>query len=266
MIPIVSWSLDEDRGLVTALNTSTSSLPIACWGCEVGNWFSMFSHHDMGGMGCEVLNKNITCSETLLQTSVEFQLVDGIFRINSEDRLCDGAVWRTYTLEPLEESMLGDFVMRHVASTCNCPDVMLSGQLLHHAGKNRMVTAPASSIELLGSGIHLQSQLLEMDSPSGFDRMSYARDEPPNLWILHHRFIANKHDADAYVLRIRHWIRRFEPRGLGKLLCASPLFRFSERHGWMRPTVQSTALRRVRPGDTLKIRTKIFFVREKYSC
>lgn len=260
-VPVTGWTIDADRGIVCSIRAGTFTAAMACWGCEAGNWHGQFSHHDFGGPECDVLASRIRADGQSLSTRFDFALPGARLRISTSDTLVSGTILRRAALEALDDSLVGDFVLRHALPAAVWPVALLEGEPLRHLAANRMTLRPACEATCAGATISLRSSILDMVGNPGFERVTYARDEAPATWVIHHRFIASREAADLFALRFRHFIRHVRPGGLQGLLAAGPLFRFSERHGWMRPTVQTMALIRMSRGQRLDVATRLSLFR-----
>lgn len=256
MTPIKSWSICNEKGLVTRLITNSGAITISSWGCEFGDWVGTFAQHAMGGLNSSIVERHIDATENSISCRFDIALPTGYISSTSEDFLLDGVIHRTYSLRSLGESLIGDFVVRHAVPSAEWQKVQIGRHWCTHHNRNRMVQLPEDRIECVSQDIKLISEVIGITKHPAFERVSYARDEIPGRWICHHRLLASKQGSDAFVVRIRNWTTISNSVRFYRLL-RYPLWRLAERHSWVRPTIQICGLVRMQPDEKLLIHTRI---------
>lgn len=254
-IPILSWSVDNNTGLVTRLDASEVSVSVASWGCEFGDWHGYFAQHGAGRVSAEVSDARVSASEKQCHAEFEVRLQSGRFLVQCVDEICEGEIHRDYRLRALGRAKIGDFVVRHA---CGLPfeKAVIKGFTLDHKRRNVWHQHATSQAAVWSRALTLRSWTVKSEAPEGFDAVSYVRDEPPNVWVVHHRLLANWWRSERFVLRVARNTYEW-PRSVRSLLPAAALWRLGERQKWRSPTLQVQGLIALHDNESMRICTRM---------
>jgi len=239
-VPIEHLAFDAQTGCVTALVWAGGTVPVESWGCEFGNWHGFFSQARMGGTAVEVRRRQVVGGPQEVTARFDVAYPGGTFRFTGREMLADGRLQRRYELEALERSTLGDFVVRLGAAASRWPEARLGDRRLDHRNRNRMVLLPERTARLVGPDLHLVSTLAAVDCPDSLDVLTYVRDEPGGLWIVHHRLLTRDGACDEYAFRFwRGTWSSYDHSWLRWKLMRRLFWRLAERRpGLIRATIQ----------------------------
>lgn len=261
-VRLTGWERDEHNGCVTRLHTDEGPIDISSWGGEGGDWFSAWHQHRRAGTQAEVVRWDVTSpSPREFITDVEYTQPTGRFRFVAIDRLMEDEIQRDYRLEALEERTgVGDFVVRAAFPGAVWPRGEITGRSLTYQARNELQMHPVREARLNNDKLCIVSEIVEAQCPRGMQIVSYLRDQPPDRWILHHRFITTKDGSDEFVLRIRYatWGSQRHPLLVNKAI-RNLLWRWSERHwGKFRlPTIQVCGTVYLSPGEPCRMKTRL---------
>ncbi len=261
-VPINRIDVDPRTGCVVRFLHDDGDFDVASWGCEFGNWFGFFSQARMGGTAVDILRKEVMPTAECVETRFEVRLPGGHYCFEGRDYLDQGEIRRRYVLRAIEESTLGDFVIRAALCGGRWSEGRIAGKRLMHSSKNRMYQYATSEASVCGGRWSLGFQTLDTIYPATLDNLLYLRDEPPGLWILHHRLLTRNGACDEYVLRIRRriWSSRANPI-VGNPVLRKMLWRFAERVPLPIPTVLAGGNIVMKAGDELVMSSKMYLDR-----
>jgi hypothetical protein len=238
-IPIKSFSSDSDTGCISSFETVRGLIYLDGWGCEFGNWRGFFSQQRMNGLGAELVSKQIVQTRDQIRTKLEVLLPHGHFEFNGTDSLVSGAILRTYALTALRKSALGDFVVRTAVHGNDWPLASLGNKVVRHRKRNRMLERKEPEVLLSSEGLVLSIKVDYIRCHESMDFVTYVRDEPPHLWVIHQRLLARNGECDEYVLRVRrHVVSDGQWPIVGNKYVRTALWRISEHFWGILPTFQ----------------------------
>lgn len=264
-VEITGFDYNPDSGCITAVKHSKGEIPIESWGCEFGNWYGFFSQAKTGGTNVDVIEKAVEGSEREIKSRFEVALPRGRYLFKGSETLVKGRIKRKYIIRALERSTLGDFVIR--AGLCSRRWVRgyLGGRELRHRRSNTMVQLPESTACVRNDQWQIKFVMGETSSPKPLDVLTYLRDEPTGLWIIHHRLLAKDSDCEEYVLRFRNkiWSSR-EHKSVGWKLSRKLLWRCAERRLKRLPTLQIGGNILLASGEEVKMNSSVSL--ERFGC
>jgi hypothetical protein len=261
-VRLTGWERDERNGCVTRLDTEEGPIDVQSWGGEGGDWFSAWHQHRRAGTQAHVVRWELSApSPREFRAVIEYDQPTGRFRFVAIDRLMEDEIQRDYRLEAVDgPTGVGDFVVRAAFGAREWPRGEIVGRALTHRALNELQMHPVQEARLENDKFCLVSEIVEAECPRGMQIVSYLRDQPPDRWILHHRFITTKDGSDEFVLRLRYstWGSRRHPLLVNPLV-RKLLWRWSERH-WGKfglPTVQVCGTVYLSPGEPCRMKTRL---------
>jgi len=190
----MNYTIDESSGLLTFYPDDTA---IEC-GFEIGNWLSYVSAgRDKTKAIHNVVNSQTSAGKIVMAHKVA--LGDYEFHVEQEERISNSILRRQFTVTPITLSLLGDFVVRFSFSDCGDADVIIDGKTITHQNRNIYHQYETDRVEIEGSDGRFEVETTDLSIPDGMDYVMYARDEPPDTWVIHARALTR--NVDRGVLR-----------------------------------------------------------------
>jgi len=226
------------------------------WGFELGNWYSCFYQEKLAGVSSAVAFKKVNVQKNGVEAEFYIKLKKGKFKVNIKEKILKKCtIVREYTLEALEKSYIGDFVVRSVFLAEDIKEINFAKQNFIHYGNNIYYTQNVRTIILKTEFFDIESSVIEVLAPARMELVTYLRDEPPNKWVIHHRLLAK--ECEEHVLRIYKIVvdeKIFPLLRIRKL--RDFLWLLSERKGKKLPfTIQSSGNILLQEHEELKIKT-----------
>jgi hypothetical protein len=170
--------------------------------CELGDWRHFFSSERLGGLDVTVRDWSARVSDARAVRSGRVHYGGGALDLTLEDELARSAgeggvvLRRRYRARALDAMEIGDFVLRLTAGADRFARAAVGGVEYDHTGTNLYRSRPVPQARL-GPGARLpglprlMSRSTGHEGPPGLEPVTYVRDEPGGLWILHHRLLVS---------------------------------------------------------------------------
>jgi len=253
--PITGFETDPKSGCLSSISAAGVQMDVGGWGCEVGNWYGFFSQEKVGGRNVQVLDRSVLAGVATITARFEVALPRARVSLRSTETLHDGIIEREYSLEALDASYIGDFVLRSGFESRTWFEGMIGKYRLQHRHRDRMVQIKTKAGTLSSPDLRVVSALCDARFPQRFDLLTYLRDEPSGLWIIHHRLLTRGGDCDDYVLQMRGGYMSVNGEWLIPRIARRLLWRFSERNRGLGPTFQVGGNVRLSRGERLVLRS-----------
>jgi len=181
----MNWQIDDISGRMTVRPGGTV---IEC-GFEIGDWLSYLSAgRDATKATSTVIESDITRDRMSL--SHRIRLETGTFELTQIERISGNTIIREFDVLPLEAGFLGDFVGRFSFPNCGDAVVSIDGKTIEHTNKNRYYQYNTHIASLSGNFGRFVVKTTRAELPDGMEYVMYARDEPPDTWVIHARALA----------------------------------------------------------------------------
>jgi hypothetical protein len=244
------------QGDVMVLRAGHRIVPFHAWGFELGDWFSMYSSSPGNAYRCQWTRR-----PTPTGAEYEIALARGRYRVEQCDDVTPERVHREYTLTALADGWLGDFVVRFGLPARVVTQATIGGQTITHTGQNvyHQYRVAEAAFALGDPAAGLTTRVTQHRAAASWELWTYVRDEPPDRWICHHRFLS----AEQRLSMWRIW--RWEFAMPAALACRPPVraaaehfHLYRERLGRRaRVPIQVAYLSPVRAGEQLAMRIDV---------
>jgi len=193
----MKWTV-SDTGLVSA-NDEGGPAPDEVH-FEVGDWHSFASLTDSKGaqMEHEVSDRFDSGFESLHRVALN----TGVAELKRQERFGGDRIDRKLTLTTPESFEIGDLVGRFVFHKEKDAVVSIAGREIPHRGLNRYYQHRTESATIKNVDGQFTVSVVDSTLPSGMKLFVYARDEPPDSWVIHVRALSEH--SDAGMLRLFH--------------------------------------------------------------
>lgn len=185
------WDVDKETGCITSLKFGSSPNFIYPSGCETGNWRSFFTQ-EWGGINVEILEKKVEVSDKTVSSRYNIKLKKALIEVTQKDQLEDDILIRNYKLKALEDSYLGDFVIRYVFKSKFFNNTKIADDVLSHRNSNLYYQYPVKKAELFSNDFNVEIKVTKAIVPENMGLFIYVRDEPPDKWVTHIRAFVTK--------------------------------------------------------------------------
>ena len=136
--------------------------------------------------------------------------------------------------------------------------MLLGGRMFSHRKKNLLIEKTERQAFVFGDELALSLELNEVRCDSLFEYLTYIRDDPGNLWIIHQRLLTQDGKCDEYVLRFRtrSWSSMARPI-VGTRFMRKIFWRLAERFWGTLPTIQIGGNVALYPGLEILLETVV---------
>lgn len=179
----MEWSVDPSTGVV-----STREPRMEC-AFEVGDWHSFLSP-GKASLHAEGAVRDARQDEGGFAAKHDVRLRTGSAIVTQRERFGTRELERHLSIEPTSTLKLGDFVARFVFDAAEFERATVDGDTFEHRGRNRYLQYPATTVHLDGPGGQVSITGDATELPEGMVLVVYARDEPPDRWVVHVRALA----------------------------------------------------------------------------
>jgi len=181
----MNCQIDENSGQMTI---RPKGAVIEC-GFEIGDWLSYLSAgRDATKATATVVESDITPDRMSLSHRIRLEM--GTFELTQTERINGNTIIREFDVLPLESGFLGDFVGRFSFPDCGDAVVSIDGRNIEHTNKNRYHQYHTDRVSLSGNFGRFVVETTKAELPDGMEYVMYARDEPPDNWVIHARVLA----------------------------------------------------------------------------
>ena len=252
----MNFHAEDETGCLTSIEAETSTLPVSAWGCEFGNWHGFFSQERMGGTNATVMDKTVTVTRNQVRTKIEVSLPQAHCLFSGSDNIEAGKLIRTYRLEAMEPSLIGDFVIRSGFSCKLWPKAILGDRVLVHRGKNSLIEEDLGIVRMVGKAPTMEVKPGYGRFSLPFRHLTYVRDQPGEAWIVHQRLLTKNGSCDEYVFRVRHHVFSSSTHRIVANRVVRKIFWRLAEHFWGKiPTIQIGGNVKLLPGSEVELQS-----------
>lgn len=193
----MKWTV-SDTGLVSAYDEA-GPVPDEVH-FEVGDWhsFASLTASTAVRMEHEVSDRLDSGFNSLHRITFN----TGVAELRRQERFRGRHIDRKLTLTTPGSFEVGDLVGRFVFRKEEEAIVSIAGREIPHRGLNRYYQYRTKSATIRNSEGQFTVSVVNSRLPSGMKLFVYARDEPPDSWVIHIRALSE--NSDAGMLRLFH--------------------------------------------------------------